>query len=153
MLKNRELFLQWRPFAKLWNSYEDTPLLEEEKVLQNIWSRVKKQLKKKKLTNQDLLEVINAFENINEPGRLPAKKVFEDFSENFRKINHKKLCENHLNLICQVGEIFLEFSRPWEALQYFQDAIEIAIKTKHCKVYAKSSAINMDMIKAFGIKV
>ena len=134
MLNSRERFLKWRPFAKLWESYRNTPLLEEEKILQNIWSRVKKQMKKKQFSKEDFLEVLTAFQNINEPGRLSSKTVFEDFFENFKKINHKKLCENHVNLICQTAEIYLKFSKPWDALQYFEDAIEIAIKTKHCKV-------------------
>ena len=134
MLNSREQFLKWRPFAKLWESYRNTPLLEEEKVLKNIWSRVKKQMKRKNFSKEDLLEVLTAFQNINEPGRLCTKTVFEDFFETFKKINHKKLCENHVNLICQTAEVYLEFSKPWEALQYFEDAIEIAIQTKHCRL-------------------
>jgi len=46
-------------------------------------------------------------------------------------------------LICQTAEVYLEFSKPWEALQYFEDAIEIAIQTKHCKVLNLANYIKL----------
>ena len=80
MLRNRE----WRPFASQWDSYRNSPLLEEEKVLKNIWHKMKKQVKKKQLSKEDLSQLLIAFQNIDEPARISPKTVFEEFSVYFQ---------------------------------------------------------------------
>ena len=130
MLRNRE----WRPFASQWDSYRNSPLLEEEKVLKNIWHKMKKHVKKKQLSKEDLSQLLTAFQNIDEPARISPKTVFEEFSVHFQRIDHTKLCFNDADLLYQTGQGFLAFSKPCEALKYFKNAIEITILQKSQKV-------------------
>ena len=132
MLRNRE----WCPFALQWSSYRQTPLLEPEVVLKNVWSKVKRQLKKKQVQIQDLSDLLTAFQNIDEPGRLSPKTIFEEFFGSLKKISHSNL---GVHLIWQFGEVLLAFSRPYEALLFFQEAIETTIKNKDA-----SYVLNLD---------
>ena len=84
MLRNRE----WRPFASQWNSYRDTPLFEEEKILKNVWHKMKRQIMKKQLSKENLSHLLIAFQNIDEPARLSPKTTFEEFSVHFQRIDY-----------------------------------------------------------------
>ena len=139
MLRHKE----WRPFAIQWNAYRNTPLLEEEKALKTVWTQMKKQMKKKRFSKQDLLQLLTAFQHIDEPSRQCAKTVFEEFSVQFKRINHLKLCHDDADLLCQAGEVYFEFSKTCEALEYFKDAIEITLNQKSQKVLKLDNFIKL----------
>ena len=123
MLRNRE----WRPFASQWNSYRDTPLFEEEKILKNVWHKMKRQIMKKQLSKENLSHLLIAFQNIDEPARLLPKTTFEEFSVHFQRIDYNKFCYDDAELLYQTGQVCLAFSKPCEAFKYFKNAIEITI--------------------------
>ena len=139
MLRHKE----WRPFAIQWNAYRNTPLLGKEKALKTIWHIMKKQMRKKHFSKEDLSKLLTAFQHIDEPSRLLAKTTFEEFSVQFKRIDHLKLCQDDAELVYQAGEVYFAFSKPWEALEYFKDAIEITNSQNSQKVLKLDNYIKL----------
>ena len=139
MLRNRE----WRPFASQWNSYRDTPLFEEEKILKNVWHKMKRQIMKKQLSKENLSHLLIAFQNIDEPARLSPKTTFEEFSVHFQRIDYNKFCYDDAELLYQTGQVCLAFSKPCEAFKYFKNAIEITILQNSQRVLKLDDSVKL----------
>ena len=103
-------------------------MLEEEKKLKKVWTFVKSAFQMKKCKKSDLKHLLLAFQDINEFSRYTPKNIFEEFQSCLQNADRPKLLENDIKVIYNIGELCMEYNQIQEALKYFEEAVEIAVK-------------------------
>ena len=124
-------------FTKYYSKEEsaESPLLPEEKALQNAWRNAKPYFARRQTQKSHLVQIIDAFRRIKEVTRSTPRTVFEEFSLYLEKDSGWQILDQDMNLLFHTAEIYKNFDKPTEAVNLYELSLNLILSEGHDCVF------------------
>ena len=124
-------------FTKYYSKEEsaESPLLPEEKALQNAWRNAKPYFARRQTQKSHLVQIIDAFRRIKEVTRRTPRTVFEEFSLYLEKDSGWQILDQDMNLLFHTAEIYKNFDKPTEAENLYELSLNLILSEGHDCVF------------------
>ena len=124
-------------FTKYYSKEEsaESPLLPEEKALQNAWRNAKPYFARRQTQKSHLVQIIDAFRRIKEVTRSTPRTVFEEFSLYLEKDSGWQILDQDMNLLFHTAEIYKNFDKPTEAENLYELSLNLILSEGHDCVF------------------
>ena len=124
-------------FTKYYSKEEsaESPLLSEEKALQNAWRNAKPYFARRQTQKSHLVQIIDAFRRIKEVSRKTPRTVFEEYSLYLEKDPDWQILNQDINLLFYTAEIYKNFDKPNEAENLYEECLNLILSEGHDCVF------------------